>query len=79
MQSYWPAFGISSAPTVGLSCAEKCEVASEPSLYKHLIGPRLRARILAAQQREVATTGETLNRMVRAACTNGSLRIKQQP
>ena len=35
--------------------------------YKHLIGSKLRARSLAAQQGEVAIAVETLNRMIRVA------------
>jgi hypothetical protein len=35
--------------------------------YKHLIGPKLRARSLPAQQGEVAVAVEALNRMTRAA------------
>jgi transposase len=35
--------------------------------YKHVIGSKLRARSLAAQQGEVATAVETLNRMIRIA------------
>ena len=35
--------------------------------YKHLIGSKLRARSLAAQQGEVAIAVEALNRMVRVA------------
>ncbi len=35
--------------------------------YKHLIGPRLRARTLLAQQGEAATAVAVLNRMIRIA------------
>lgn len=35
--------------------------------YKALIGPRLRARILANQQGEIALGSEVLNRMIRVA------------
>ncbi len=35
--------------------------------YKGIIGPKLRARVLAAQQGEAAMAVEVLNRMVRAA------------
>jgi hypothetical protein len=35
--------------------------------YKAIIGPKLRARTLAAQQGEVAIAAEALNRMIRVA------------
>src|SRR3712207_2651772 len=35
--------------------------------YKHLIGPKLRARSLPGQQGEVALAVDALNRMIRAA------------
>lgn len=35
--------------------------------YKHLIGPKLRARNLPGQQGEVALAVQALNRMIRAA------------
>ena len=35
--------------------------------YKHLIGPRLRARTLLAQQGEAAIAVSVLNRMIRIA------------
>ena len=35
--------------------------------YKHLIGPRLRARSAAAQAGEVALAIQVLNRMIREA------------
>lgn len=35
--------------------------------YKHLIGPKLRARSLPAQQGEVAIAVASLNRMIRTA------------
>ena len=35
--------------------------------YKAIIGPKLRARLLPAQQGGVATAAEALNRMIRAA------------
>jgi hypothetical protein len=35
--------------------------------FKALIGPRLRARSLAAQQGEIALGAEALNRMIRVA------------
>ena len=35
--------------------------------YKAIIGPKLRARTLSAQQGEVAIAAEVLNRMIRAA------------
>jgi hypothetical protein len=35
--------------------------------YKHLIGPKLRARMLPGQQGEVALAVQALNRMIRVA------------
>ncbi len=35
--------------------------------YKAIIGPKLRARILPAQQGEAAIAAEVLNRMIRVA------------
>jgi hypothetical protein len=35
--------------------------------YKAIIGPKLRARILPAQQGETATAAEVLNHMIRVA------------
>ena len=35
--------------------------------YKGIIGPKLRARLLPAQQGEVAVAAEVLNRMIRVA------------
>jgi hypothetical protein len=35
--------------------------------YKAIIGPKLRARTLSAQQGEVAIAAEVLNRMIRVA------------
>jgi hypothetical protein len=35
--------------------------------YEGIIGPKLRARILPAQQGEVAVTAKVLNRMIRVA------------
>ena len=37
------------------------------SRYKHLIGPRLRARTWSGQQGEVTLAVHVLNRMIRAA------------
>jgi hypothetical protein len=42
--------------------------------YKAIIGPKLRARILPAQQGEAAMVTEVLNRMIRIA-KPGSIRI----
>jgi len=37
------------------------------SRYKHLIGPKLRARSWSSQQGEVALAAQVLNRMIHAA------------